>query len=117
MRKCSRLSSRSRISNKRGPHALTDIEKFRKISGLQLNRKKSYGLWIGADAQTQETPGEITWVKPGEYIKILGIHFSATQEASNNEINWRDKINNVIAMIKRSQRRNLGSHEDKCTHA
>lgn len=88
-------------------HALKDIEKFRKISGLQLNRKKSYGLWIGADAQIQETPGEITWVKPGEYIKILGIHFSATQEASNNEINWRDKINNVIAMIKRWQRRNL----------
>ena len=87
--------------------ALKDIEDFYFVSGLKLNRKKSHGLWIGADAQSPKTPGDITWVKEGQCIKILGIYFNASEEASLIDLNWKNKIDKVQNIIARWQRRNI----------
>ena len=87
--------------------ALQDIDQFYKISGLRLNRKKSYGLWLGADAGSNNKPGDITWVEKGQYVKVLGIYFSADREASEIDLNWKDRIEKIEVLIRRWQRRNL----------
>ena len=87
--------------------ALNDIELFSAFSGLKLNRNKSHGMWIGISKFITDTPGDINWVPYGQTIKILGIYFSATKEASDISQNWDSKIDNIKQLICRWQRRNL----------
>ena len=87
--------------------ALNDIELFSAFSGLKLNRNKSHGMWVGNSKYITDTPGDINWVPLGGTIKILGIYFSATKEASDISQNWDSKIDNIKQLICRWQRRNL----------
>ena len=82
--------------------ALTVIEQFSKISELKLNRKKSIGMWVGG-SKNNEIRGEgITWVEKGKNIKVLGIYFNASEEASNIQQNWTDKLNSIKTMVQRN---------------
>ena len=85
--------------------AIKDIDEFSIISGLHLNKSKSFGMWIGKSKHNVSTPGEISWIKPGELIKILGIYFSSVKEASNIEKNWIDRINRIKSIMKFWQKR------------
>lgn len=87
--------------------ALNDIDLFSSFSGLRLNRLKSQGMWIGDSKTNNDSPGDISWVKYGETIKILGIYFCATIEASDLPQNWDNKIDRIRQLIGKWQRRNL----------
>ena len=85
--------------------ALEIIEEFYKISGLKLNRQKSIGIGIGATKEIEGNPGNISWKRTGETIKILGIHFASNKEASDLEINWVPKLEKVSELSGRLLRR------------
>ena len=87
-------------------HALSDLNTFSLLSGLKLNTSKSIGMWIGSSKNNQEKPGGISWIKNGEELKILGIYFSAEQEASNIEKNWSTRLENIERYIKTLQKQN-----------
>lgn len=72
--------------------AINAIDTVSIISGLRLNKSKSMGMWIGRSKNNASTPGDINWIKLGEYIKILGIYFIATDEISNIERNWIERV-------------------------
>jgi hypothetical protein len=80
--------------------ALNDVENFASVSGLQPNRQKSHGMWIGSCKNCADKPCDINWTPNGGTIKILGIYFSATTEASLIELNWRDKVEQIKKIIK-----------------
>ena len=90
--------------------ALDDIEHFSSFSGLKLNRSKSLGMWIGSSKSNTNTPGDISWVKCGESIKILGIFFCATKEASSLSQNWDNKVDKIRQLVHRWQRRQLSMY-------
>ena len=85
--------------------AIKDIDEFKIISGLELNKTKSFGMWIGKSKGNTNTPGEISWVKPGELIKILGIYFSSMKEASDIDKNWIYRIEKIKAIMRQWQKR------------
>ena len=88
-------------------HALSDINNFFHLSGLKLNAKKSIGMWIGSSKNSQETPGGISWVEKGGHLKILGIYFSAHQEASTIEKNWSTRLDNIEKKNKNTSKTKL----------
>ena len=81
--------------------ALAEIDKFSKISGLKLNKKKSLGMWVGSHKNKQYGSEEISWIKKDENIKILGIFFSTKSEASNIPENWTAKIEDIQLTVQR----------------
>ena len=52
-------------------------------------------MWIGNTKNNTDAPGDISWVKCGEVVKILGVYFSATKEASEISLNGEKKIENI----------------------
>ena len=83
------------------------IEELGKFTGLKLNRKKSLILPVGDYKPQNNNQIEVTWVKKGECIKILGIYFSSNIEASQIEKNWLPKIENMKNTIKRWHNRHI----------
>ena len=87
--------------------ALAEIDKFSKISGLKLNKKKSLGMWVGSHKNKQYGSEEISWIKKDENIKILGVFFSTKAEASNIPENWTAKNEDIQLTVQRWSKRNL----------
>ena len=89
--------------------AVKITEEFYKISGLKLNKSKSVALPIGSlkDVINHNTSGNVQWKKKGELIKILGIFFSSTQEASDIEENWKHKIEKIRGLAIKLHRRKV----------
>ena len=79
--------------------ALNLIDRFGLVSGLKLNRKKSTILPIGGFQRDYISNSDVKWLGFGEPIKIVGIYFDSDTEASNLELNWKPKINNMIKSI------------------
>ena len=52
--------------------ALAEIDKFSKILGLKLNKKKSLGMWVGSHKNKQDGSEEISWIKKKREYKDLG---------------------------------------------
>ena len=86
--------------------ALLDIEAFGRISGLKLNKNKSQGMWIGKSKGSTDKPGGIRWIEGGDIVKILGVYFSPTKEASQIDQNWTEKIENIKNIMKMWLKRN-----------
>ena len=59
------------------------------LSGLKLNRQKSIVLPFGGYQRSNMSAQDVKWLKPDEYIKVLGIYFSGEIEASKIELNWK----------------------------
>jgi len=55
-------------------HLLTLLDKFKNLSGLEINTTKSEGMWLGYWKNNAETPFGFRW--PRDLIKALGIFFS-----------------------------------------
>lgn len=89
--------------------ALDKIDEFHSFSGLRLNRKKSYALEVGHinDQDEQDKIEGIKWLKNDDKIKILGIYYSGTVEASLIRENWENKVADVKTAIEKWSRRNL----------
>ena len=59
-------------------------------------------------SKNNESRGEgITWVEKGKNIKVLGIYFNASDEASNIQQNWTEKLNSIKTTVQKWAKRNL----------
>ena len=54
-------------------HLLNMLEKFRSISGLQVNTSKTEALWLGCWKDRSDTPFNFKW--PEDPIRALGVFF------------------------------------------
>lgn len=87
--------------------ALKDIQSFSHITGLKLNQQKTIAMWIGSMREKDQTLGNLSMIKNDETMKILGIHFNASREASLIERNWTEKVENLTKIVKLWQKRRL----------
>ena len=83
---------------------LESINIFSIFSGLKLNMNKSEVMPIGKKKTIELSNG----LRTVNEIKILGIVFSNTKNASCNENNWKPKIDKIKQTIKQWEKRNLG---------
>ena len=86
--------------------ALNTVDAASTFSGLNLNKSKCEGLWLGKQP-AEGLPKVIKWCPPGETIEILGINFSATTSATNLKNNWEAKLSQMVDTIKQWEKRNL----------
>ena len=84
--------------------AIHIIDNFSSIAGLKLNKAKSKGMWIGTEKYSTSRPGNISWVIPGDNLKILGIYFNSQKEASDIESNWKERIEEIKNLMRRWQK-------------
>ena len=68
--------------------AISTIEEFQEFSGLKLNRHKSESIWLGSGKHKK---GQVQDIPMKGVVKILGVFFSAENEASILEVNWNTK--------------------------
>ena len=71
---------------------LTLLQKFKKLSGLEINTTKTEGMWLGRWKNKTDMPFGFRW--PRDPIKALGIFFSY-DENKTNELNFAEKIRNL----------------------
>ena len=83
------------------------VTTFSVFSGLYLNFDKTEAMWIGSSRTSVDKIDRIKWHLGKSMIKILGIYFSNYDRASNLEINWSGKIDNMIRTIRCWEKRNL----------
>ena len=82
-------------------------DEFETFTGLALNRKKSIGMGLGKNKGITDPEIGITWKKRGESIKVLGVFFNASTEASLLEENWKPKFEDMKRIMNVWSRRNL----------
>ena len=71
---------------------------------MQLNVKKTKGVWLGKWSKSRSTPLQLTWTH--DPVKILGIHFSY-DEKQNNYHNFAVKIQKLQTNLDLWKSRNL----------
>ena len=69
-------------------HMLSLLDKFKDLSSLEINTKKTEGMWLGCWKNNTQTPFGFHW--PRDPIKALGIFFSYDLNKSN-ELNFVEK--------------------------
>lgn len=77
---------------------------FSSHSGLNVNKTKTEGMWMGKDKNNNEQPFGIKW--PKTPIKVLGIYHSYNKEAAISK-NFDDKIESLLKMLHWWKARNL----------
>ena len=85
-------------------HLLSLLDKFKSLSGLEINTKKTEGMWLGSWKNNTETPFGFRW--PRDPIKALGIFFSYDLNKTN-DLNFIEKIKNLEKTLNCWKRRNL----------
>ena len=85
-------------------HLLTLLQKFKKLSGLEINTTKTEGMWLSRWKNETDMPFGFRW--PQDPIKALGIFFSY-DENKTNKLNFAKKIQNLEKTLNSWKRRNL----------
>ena len=85
-------------------HLLTLLQKFKNLSGLEINTTKTEGMWLGRWKNKSDTPFGFRW--PRDPIKALGIFFSYDEDKTN-ELNFAEKIRNLEKTLNSWKKRNL----------
>jgi hypothetical protein len=81
------------------------VDDFSRVSGLDLNRTKTEGLWIGKSKRQQHTNvAGIKW--PETPIKSLGVYFGHDKNECM-QLNWIDKIEKAQVTLNRWKKRKL----------
>ena len=62
-------------------------------------------MWLGTDRGRPLGGEGIRWLNENENIKVLGIYFNASTEASLIELNWTNKKEEVKQVITQWSRR------------
>ena len=84
------------------------MERFRTVSRLKLNTKKTEVLWIGANTGKDEIlcpEKNLKWVK--DKVKALGVSFS-TDPKVTMETNYSDRLTKVNECLGSWEYRRLG---------
>ena len=76
---------------------LSKIKSFSEISGLQINKNKSFATSLG---KMRNDINEYLGIKFVKSVKILGVYFSAEIPAAQNPQNWDDKILKLEQILK-----------------
>ena len=84
---------------------LNKINEFAKFSGLKLNENKSWLIELGNRQQYQGA--NIAGIKVVEKGTILGVIFSKSCSALENNDNWRPKIEKIKRILLSWEKRNL----------
>ena len=84
-------------------HTIKHFNNFAIFSGLYLNLNKSSLLSTNGD---NIDTGDIN-IKFENTVKILGIHFSNERSASEIEMNWTKRIDQILHTLTKWSRRNL----------
>ena len=80
------------------------LNAFQNCSGLEVNKSKTEGMWLGANKNNSEEPLGITW--PKDPILALGIHFSYDEEAAFQK-NFEQKLSSMTSLLNLWYPRNL----------
>ncbi len=83
--------------------ALIIVDNFGLAAGLELNRNKTEGMWLGVD-KTNEDVGDIVWST--EPIKALGVFFGHDKILIESK-NWDAKVKQLRDTLQVWQKRNL----------
>ena len=86
-------------------HAFSIVEAFGRVSGLELNRSKCEGYWLGSSKDQQQncTKYGIKWPL---YIKHLGICIGYDHQ-ENLRMNWLVKVEKIESILKQWSKRDL----------
>ena len=68
---------------------LKHLDKFKQISGLEINTNKTEALWLGCWRSRKDKPFGFKW--PQEPVYVLGIHFSDDLKQANT-CNFEEKV-------------------------
>ena len=68
---------------------LKHLDKFKQISGLEINTNKTEALWLGCWRSRKDKPFGFRW--PEEPVYALGIHFSYDLKQTN-ALNFEEKV-------------------------
>ena len=71
---------------------LTLLQKFNNVSGLEINTRKTEGMWLGRWKNKTDTPFSFRW--PRDPIKAIGISISYDEDKTN-ELNFAEKMRNL----------------------
>ena len=77
-------------------HLLNMLEKFRSISGLQVNTSKTEALWLGSWKDRHDTPFNFNW--PYDPICALGVFFSYNTLKAD-KLNFDDKLRSMEKVL------------------
>ena len=92
-------------------NALSLVHQFSKFQAFTLISVKVKGLWVGNEP-AGGLPNAVKWCSDSETIKILGVHFSSTESASEVAMTWEGKIENIIKTRTHWRRvKTLGQHQ------
>ena len=80
------------------------LKSFSKDSGLNVNIKKSEGMWLGKEKNNNSEPFGIRW--PKTPIRALGIYYSYNKQAAINK-NFVDKMESLLKQLHWWKARNL----------
>ena len=83
---------------------LSKIKEFAVISGLYINKNKTFAMKLGkSNIKVDVFDG----IKFTDKIKLLGIHFSNSESARNIQENWEKRIENLEKNLTNWSRRKL----------
>ena len=77
---------------------------FRDVSGLELNKSKTEGMWLGSCRYNTSTPFGIAW--PSEPIYALGIYFTYNEHISFKK-NFEEKLKSMKKLLNLWRSRSL----------
>ena len=86
----------NRVRENEMSNALSIVEGFSRISGLEINKKKSEAMWFGSKKQCAETFLNFVWKTK---LKVLGVYFCNDKCASCVEENWAERIQAIKRLI------------------
>ena len=86
---------------------LSKIKDFSIISGLHINKNKTFAMQIGKNTEKKTN---FEGIKFTNKIKLLGIHFSNSNSARNIEDNWVNRIEKLEKNLTLWSRRKLTLH-------
>ena len=80
------------------------LSNFQECSGLEINKSKTEGLWLGANRNNTTEPLGIAW--PSNSVLALGIHFSHDDDVAYQK-NFEQKLNSMKSLLNLWYPRNL----------
>lgn len=80
------------------------VEQFGSVSGLELNKEKTEGLWLGSDRENTSKPLGIQWSETP--LRILGVYFSYN-EVECNKLNYEQRLEKARHILNLWRSRNL----------
>ena len=80
------------------------LEKFRRCSGLELNKSKTEAMWLGSWVERKDKPFGFRWPEVSAYA--LGIHFT-NDSSTSDKLNFEKKLEDLQRILNSWKRRKL----------